>query len=141
MPQEILGILVLVGVSTIIGAVYFSGLGQIKKPFDADMAVSRILIDFPDLAATKVIFDDARKSAFIFQYEGAPVGLVWKFGNKFVTRLLSAETVHNYKFSGSQLSLNMKESFFGNAAFKFNNDNDITFIQDKFSIVLTSAES
>jgi hypothetical protein len=92
MPLEILAIMVVAGLSLVIGAVHFSGMSRPARIGDAEAARARFLLDYPGEHTGEVAISDDGRVAFI-ALDGGRTGLVHAIGARFVTRILQPLSV------------------------------------------------
>jgi hypothetical protein len=99
MPLELLAGMVVVGLALVIGAVHFSGLSKTARIAGTDAAINRFLMDFPDEKPGEAVLSADGKDAFI-ALKGNRVGMVHAIGDRYLTRILRAGTVHSVSASG-----------------------------------------
>ena len=93
MPLEILGLMVVVGLALVIGAVHLSGGSEKPKPMNERDVIHRFRVDFPAFAATRVVLVDAGNIAFLFAGSDNAIGLVEQMGRHRLTRLLDQRSL------------------------------------------------
>ena len=96
MPLEILAIMVVAGLSLVIGAVHFSGMSRPARIVDSQAARARFLIDYPDEEIGEIAISDDGKAAFI-ALGGGRTGLVHAIGARYVTRILQPQVLREVR--------------------------------------------
>lgn len=129
MTLEVLAVMVVIGLPLVIGAVYLFGTNTPDISFDSDAIVGRLREDYPQIDPQMVIFDSAGNGALIIQRNNEPVGLVWRMGRKYLTRLLDKETLVSYKINGPILTLKLKELTVRKVSLMIDDDDDITSLR------------
>ena len=86
MPLEVLVILVVAGVSLVIGAVHLTGGSKRAALGDENAIRNRFLVDFPDAEIGETAISDSKDSALLFDASRSPLGLVAVVGSKTITR-------------------------------------------------------
>lgn len=129
MTLEVLAVMVVIGLPLVIGAVYLFGTNTPDISFDSDAIVGRLREDYPKIDPQMVIFDSASNGALIIQMSNEPVGLVWRMGRKYLTRLLDKETLVSYQISGPILTLKLKELTLRKVSLMIDDDDDITSLR------------
>lgn len=92
MSLPILVALVVMGISIAVAAVHFTG-GSVKARLtDSEQARIRFWEDFPDEEIAEVHLT-RNAAAAILELDGSRLGIVQRFGDKFLTRIVSAKDV------------------------------------------------
>ncbi len=119
MPLEILAVLVIVGVGGVVLAIHLTG-GTIDATMkSSEAAAKRFAEDFPDLPTRDVILTSDRKTAFL-SAGGSQVGMVHVIGDRFLTRLLTAESpISVHVAAGAKLSIRLGDISWRGGEFEF----------------------
>lgn len=88
MSLTVLILLVVIGVSVVVGAVHLAGGSKQKLLADADAARKRFLIDFPEFDITGVLVSADHKKALLINETGTHAGLVVVMGAHSLTRMV-----------------------------------------------------
>jgi hypothetical protein len=92
LPLEYLVVLVVVGISGVVLLTKALGWARPAKLSSADEAINHFCQDHPELTASHAFVSDDNSSALIRTSDNT-TGLVFSFGDKFVTRRLTPEMV------------------------------------------------
>ncbi len=121
MSLPLLLVLVLVGVSLVVGAVHLAGgtrklslqnMGQVKQ---------RFLLDYPDFTGEEIIVSDDNNVAILFGDVSGNTGLVLAMGTHSLTRMLDADLLISITRSDKGLMFGLKDMTLPNVEFVFSN--------------------
>jgi len=90
MPLEILVVLVVVGVGGVVVATWWLGWAKAATLADGEGAARQFNLDHPELAVANVAMSQDKSAALLKLETPDVVGLVFAFGDKFVTRRLTS---------------------------------------------------
>jgi hypothetical protein len=79
---------VAVGIALVVLAVHLSGGSRVAEIADADAALDRFRIDYPEVEALRCILSSDRRDAVLELADGH-VGLVHAIGSKYLTRFVT----------------------------------------------------
>ena len=88
MPLTVLVAVVAVGIALVVLAVHLSGGSRVAEIANANAALDRFLIDFPEAEALRCILSIDRRDAVLELADGH-VGLVHAIGSKYLTRFVN----------------------------------------------------
>ena len=92
MPLDILVILVVIGISGIVLLTWALGWARSARIASADEAKNQFLLDYPEFEIGKVMLSSDGLAGLLELSDNA-VGLIFSFGDKFVTRRLTPQMV------------------------------------------------
>ena len=116
-----LGLLVVVGISSVVLAVHLAGGSRKAIIANLDQAYVRFYADYPD---TKIQggFITASGNAAIFPLGSGAAGLVHAIGDGFLTRLLGAGDIASVNANGFTLALKFNDFTFRDATYAFQDE-------------------
>jgi len=132
----ILAAMVAIGLPLVIGAVYFFGNNSPEHEFDSKETIRRLQEDFPDFSPQLVVFDSAGKGALVVQKTGEPLGLVWRMGRKYLTRMLDSETLISYQLNEPMLNLKLREISLRNINIMVDDEDDLISLRIALDAVI-----
>ncbi len=89
MPLEILVVLVVLGVGGVVVATWWLGWAKAARLTDGAGAARQFNLDYPELRVASVAMSEDQSAALLKLETADVVGLVFAFGDKFVTRRLT----------------------------------------------------
>ena len=110
MPLEILGLMVVVGLALVIGAVHYSGGSKSVEPMTEADAINRFLVDFPGIEISHVVLSDNGAIAILSTKESRKVGLVEQMGSHCLTRLLDQKNVEDISIDNSGIRIHLRDA-------------------------------
>ncbi|MBL4891941.1 MAG: hypothetical protein JKX91_08975 [Rhizobiaceae bacterium] len=105
MPLEILGPLVICGITLTVLAVYFSGISKPAKLTGDAEAKSEFLLDYGSERVKSAILTADKSAGFLILDQKNTVGLVEAMGSEFLTRLLSRGDITGLELSEDKLNV------------------------------------
>lgn len=136
MTLGVLAAMVAIGLPLVIGAVYFFGNNSPEHEFDAEKTIERLQEDFRDFSPQLVVFDSAGKGALVLQKNGEPLGLVWRMGRKYLTRLLDGETLISYQLNEPMLHLKLHDISLRNINIMVDDEDDMISLRIALDAVI-----
>ena len=88
MPLTVLVAVVAGGIALVVLAVHLSGGSRVAEIADADAALDRFRMDYPEVEALRCILSSDRRDAVLELADGH-VGLVHAIGSKYLTRFVT----------------------------------------------------
>jgi len=132
MPLEILAMMVVIGLTVVIGVVHLTG-GSVKpQGFDKASAQQRFAVDFPDFESSRVCCDDRRLVCLLLSGENGRIGLVKGIGHNSLTRLLTDQVVKGVSIEGQQIQLRLRDTTLPHVNILINNDTDRAAVYSAF---------
>jgi hypothetical protein len=93
MSLALLGLLVVIGVSLVVGLVHLSGGSRGVEFRDNDVVKQRFAIDFPDFKPSSIVISSDHQVALLLGDGGDDTGLVVVMGAHSLTRMLNAASI------------------------------------------------
>ncbi|MEM8749727.1 MAG: hypothetical protein AAGF28_05455 [Pseudomonadota bacterium] len=93
MPLSILVPMIVVGLAAVFAAVHFGGGSKASVPMDDQTARDRFLQDYPRETVSAVMLSNKGRLALLTLEQSDHLGIVYSFGQSFVTRLIAPPTV------------------------------------------------
>ena len=90
MTLPLLLLLVVIGVSLVVGAVHLAGGSKTSSLLDENKVLERFAIDFPDYSSRRVVLASDHNVAVLLNDRSAIAGLVVVMGAHSLTRILDA---------------------------------------------------
>ena len=109
MTLPLLLLLVVIGVSLVVGAVHLAGGSNISALLDEKAAIERFTIDFPDFENTKTVLASDHNVAVLINDRSAIAGLVVVMGAHSLTRILDADFLYSVTRSDKGLVLGLAD--------------------------------
>lgn len=130
MPLEMLGPLVVCGISLTVLAVYFSGISKPAKLADSSEAKTEFLIDYADVGIKNTILTADKSAGFLMLDQKNTVGLVEAMGSEFLTRLLSVGDIAGLDLSDGKLNVRFNDFTHKRHSYTIENPKDAATIHD-----------
>lgn len=130
MPLEILGPLVICGISLTVLAVYLSGISKPAKLADNGEAKTEFLLDYADATIKNTILTADKSAGFLMFDRKNTVGLVEAMGSEFLTRLLSAGDIAGLELSEGKLNVRFNDFTHKRHSYTIENPKDATAVHD-----------
>ncbi len=109
MTLPILLLIVVIGVSVVVGAVHLAGGSRIVPiPSEAD-ALERLQLDYPDYSASSVYLSDDHRNALIFDNKEKTAGLVVVMGDRSLTRMLDQTMIKSIERRKNEIKLKLAD--------------------------------
>lgn len=140
MPLEILGPLVICGISLTVLAVYFSGVSKPAKLADQNAARAEFLKDYGDADINKTFLTSDNRAGFLMLSQKNTLGLVEAMGSQFLTRFLAPGDVAGVKLSGDLLEVRFNDFTHKNQHYIVDSKEDVTAIQKALSALINRQE-
>ena len=124
MPLEILALLVVFGVGGVVLAIHMTGGTVDAVVQSSEAAERRFAEDFPELPVGRVIVAADGQTAFL-SIGGNQLGIVHTIGDRFLTRLLTAENPVEVEMLGeAKLLLRLNDISWRGGEFEFSTPDD-----------------
>ncbi|MEM7301050.1 MAG: hypothetical protein AAF468_08205 [Pseudomonadota bacterium] len=130
MPLEILVILVVVGLTLVIGSVHLSG-GSAKAGLTEDKVRARFAADFPAEAPAGIIVSADGMSALLFLDDQSWLGVAKRMGSKILTRHADRIKVTSVDCRGAEIHLTLADAGLPALVFKLNDLHSAFAIADQ----------
>ncbi|MBL4726453.1 MAG: hypothetical protein JKY83_07240 [Rhizobiaceae bacterium] len=130
MPLEILGPLVICGISLTVLAVYFSGISKLAKLADGAEAKTEFLLDYADARIKSSILTTDKSAGFMILDQKTTVGLVEAMGSGFLTRLLSVGDIAGLELTDGKLNVRYNDFTHKRRSYTVENPKDAATIHD-----------
>lgn len=130
MPLEILGPLVICGITLTVLAVYFSGISKPAKLAGSAEAKSEFLLDYGEEQVKNAILTTDKSAGFLMLDQKNTVGLVEAMGSEFLTRLLSKGDIAGLELSEGKLNVRYNDFTHKRHSYEIDNSKDATTIHD-----------
>ncbi len=141
MSLLLLLVLVLFGVSLVVGAVYLAG-GSRKFSFaDAGEVKPRFLLDYPDFDSKEIVISDDNNVAILFGDAPNMAGLVLAMGTHSITRMLDADLLISIVRSDKGLVLGLRDMTLPKVEFVLSNGEQLDDIERKLKATLQNGRS
>lgn len=137
MPLEILGPLVIFGISLTVLAVYFSGISKAARLTDAKEVQMEFLRDYADAIIEKTFLTSDNRAGFVALSEKNTFGLVEAMGSQFLTRFLAPGDVASVKLSDGQLDVCYNDFTHKKQHYTIDNQKDAAAILEALSALKT----
>lgn len=130
MPLEILGPMVICGITLTVLAVYFSGISKPAKLADNAEAKTEFLMDYADASVKTTILTTDKSAGFLMLKQKNTIGLVEAMGSEFLTRLLSPGDIAGLELSEGKLNVRFNDFTHKRHSYTIENPKDATMIHD-----------
>ncbi len=109
MTLPLLLLLVVIGVSLVVGAVHLAGGSTTSSLLDEEKVHERFAIDFPEFTSTKIVLASDHNVAVLINDRSAIAGLVVVMGAHSLTRKLDAGFLNSVTRSDTGLVLGLAD--------------------------------
>ncbi|MFK5977333.1 MAG: hypothetical protein QM488_00405 [Rhizobiaceae bacterium] len=130
MPLEILGPLVICGITFMVLVVYLSGISIPAKLTNEAEADTAFLLDYADARIENTILTGDKSAGFLLLNSKNTVGLVEAMGSEFLTRLLSKGDIIGLELSGHRLNVRYNDFTHKRHSYEIESSNDANMIHD-----------
>jgi len=130
MPLEILGPLVICGITLTVLAVYFSGISKPARLAGDAEAKSEFLLDYGSERVKSAILTADKSAGFLMLDQKNTVGLVEAMGSEFLTRLLSRGDIAGLELSEDKLNVRFNDFTHKRHSYTIGNPKDAATIHD-----------
>ncbi len=122
MSLPILVAMVVIGITAAVAAVHLTGGSMKARLAGAEHARSRFAEDYPDEIPLAVRITSNAETAFL-ELEGRRTGIVQVFGDKFLTRVVSAKDIASIDaVRPAVISIRLHDFTWGGGEFRFADD-------------------
>ena len=125
MTLPLLLLLVVIGVSLVVGAVHLAGGSKNSSLLDENKALERFAFDFPDFECSRVVLASDHNVAVLINDRSANAGLVVVMGAHFLTRILDADFINSVTRSDNGLVLGLADMTLPVVDIVLSNEEDI----------------
>ena len=130
MTLPLLLLLVVVGVSLVVGAVHLAGGSKASALLDETAALERFSVDFPEFMSTKTVLASDHNVAVLINDRSVNAGLVVVMGAHSLTRILDANFLNSVTRSDKGLVLGLADMTLPVVDMVLSNEEDILEIED-----------
>ncbi len=109
MTLPLLLLLVVIGVSLVVGAVHLAGGSKISALTDENSAIERFAVDFPEFVSTKIVLSSDHNVAVLINDRSVNAGIVVVMGAHSLTRILDADFLNSVTRSDKGLVLGLAD--------------------------------
>jgi hypothetical protein len=141
MALPLLLLLVVVGVSLVVGAVHLAGGSKISQLQDKNAALERFAFDFPDFTASKTLLALDHNVAVLTNDKSAIAGLVVVMGTHSLTRLLDADILNSVTRSNKGLALGLSDMTLPIVDIVLSSEEDILEIESCLKYVINAGRA
>ena len=141
MALPLLLMLVVIGVSLVVGAVHLAGGSKTSQLRDENTALERFAFDFPDFLASKTMLASDHNVAVLIDEKSANAGLVVVMGAHSLTRLLDANFLNSVTRSNNGLVLGLADMTLPVVDIVLSNEEDILEIEGCLKKIIKSRRS
>lgn len=109
MTLPLLLLLVVIGVSLVVGAVHLAGGTKTSSLLDKSKVLDRFAIDFPEFSSERIVIASDHNVAVLIDDRSAIAGLVVVMGAHSLTRILDANFLNSVTRSDKGLALGLSD--------------------------------
>ncbi len=130
MTLPLLLLLVVIGVSLVVGAVHLAGGSKISALDDENSALERFSVDFPEFVSTKIVLASDHNVAVLINDRSDNAGLVVVMGAHSLTRILDANFLNSVTRSDKGLVLGLADMTLPVVDIVLSNEDEILEVED-----------
>ncbi len=129
MTLPLLLLLVVIGVSLVVGAVHLAGGSTTSLLLDEEKVLERFAIDFPEFTSTKIVVASDHNVAVLLNDRSAIAGLVVVMGAHSLTRILDTGFLNSVTRRDTGLVLGLADMTLPVVGIVLSNEDDILEIE------------